>query len=44
LELANLVREGLLSREEALARINTPPNPAIIHRVKEQLGLPSERL
>ncbi len=44
LELANLVREGMFSREEALARINAPPNPTIIQRVKEQLGLPSEGL
>lgn len=41
LELANLVREGLLSREEALARINTPPNTEIIQMVKERLGLSS---
>jgi hypothetical protein len=40
LELANLVREGHLTREEALARVETPENPRMVDLVRERLGLP----
>lgn len=39
LELANLVREGHLTREEALARVETPENPAMVAFVRERLDL-----
>lgn len=39
-ELAQLVREGRLSRDEALARIMAEENAVIVRRVAEQLHLP----
>ncbi|RME35350.1 MAG: hypothetical protein D6793_07400 [Thermoflexia bacterium] len=40
MELAGLVREGYLSREEALARLETPPAPEVVAAVQAKLGLP----
>jgi tRNA(Ile)-lysidine synthase TilS/MesJ len=39
LELANLVREGHLDRQEALDRINAPEDPDTVDRVRRKLGL-----
>jgi tRNA(Ile)-lysidine synthase TilS/MesJ len=39
LELANLVREGYLDRQEALNRINTPEDPETINLVKKKLKI-----
>ena len=39
MEMAELVREGVLSRKEALRRISEEPDQNIIERVKEKLGL-----
>lgn len=39
LELANLVREGHLDRQEALDRINAPEDPDTVERVRRKLGL-----
>ena len=38
-ELAGLVREGHMSREEALGRINTPPNEKVVNFVTGRLGV-----
>lgn len=38
-ELAVLVREGRLNRDEALFRLNTSESPEVLHMVKERLGL-----
>ena len=38
-EMAKLVREGYLTREEALAKIEEPENPAMVKSVKKKLGL-----
>ena len=38
-ELSGLVREGRLSREEGLARLDAPESPAVLQLVKERLGL-----
>ena len=38
-ELANLVREGYLDRETALARLNETENPEILRVVKDKLGM-----
>ena len=42
LELANLVREGYLDRQEALDRINAPEDSDTVDRVRKKLGLPSD--
>ena len=42
LELANLVREGHLDREEALARLETGENSKVIKMVRDRLGLSGE--
>jgi hypothetical protein len=39
MEMAELVREGVLSRDEALSRLTEPPEPQIIARVKTKLGI-----
>jgi tRNA(Ile)-lysidine synthase TilS/MesJ len=39
MELAELVREGVLTREEALHRLSEEPNQNIIEKVKQKLGL-----
>jgi hypothetical protein len=39
LELANLVREGYLDRQEALDRINAPEDSDTVNRVRRKLGL-----
>ncbi|MDY6874850.1 MAG: hypothetical protein SWK90_01410 [Chloroflexota bacterium] len=39
LELANLVRAGYLDREEALKRLDVPPDPVVLTAVKTKLGL-----
>jgi hypothetical protein len=41
LELANLVREGHLDRQEALDRINAPEDPDTVEGVRRKLGLTS---
>jgi hypothetical protein len=41
MELAGLVREGYMEREEALNRLATPPTPALVSRVARRLGVPS---
>ena len=38
-ELAKLVREGAMGREEALEKLNEAPSPAVVELVKEKLGL-----
>ncbi|MBW1965557.1 MAG: hypothetical protein JRI40_10165, partial [Deltaproteobacteria bacterium] len=38
-EIAGMVRSGGLSREEGLAKVSEPPNPVLVSRVKERLGL-----
>lgn len=38
-ELANLVREGYLDRQEALNRINTPEDPETVNLVKKKLKI-----
>jgi tRNA(Ile)-lysidine synthase TilS/MesJ len=40
-EIAGLVREGYLKREEGLKRLAIPPDPKIIRHVKEKLGVGS---
>jgi hypothetical protein len=42
-ELANLVREGLLNREEALQRLKAEEDPAVINLVKTKLEKASKR-
>jgi hypothetical protein len=42
-EIAGIVRAGGLSRKEGLAKINEPPNPILVSRVKERLGLSCKR-
>jgi tRNA(Ile)-lysidine synthase TilS/MesJ len=37
-ELAKLVREGYMERDDALARLDTPEMPEIIKRVRSRLG------
>jgi hypothetical protein len=39
LELANLVRLGIMERDEAIARLETPEDPALIAMVRARLGL-----
>ncbi|MCK4795336.1 MAG: 7-cyano-7-deazaguanine synthase [Desulfobacteraceae bacterium] len=39
MEMAELVRNGMLSREEALRRLSEPADPQIIEQVKGKLGL-----
>jgi hypothetical protein len=39
-ELAGLVREGRMSREEALERIDTMPNRNVVNFVTDRLGVP----
>ena len=39
-ELAGLVREGRMGREEALERINTPANENVVNFVTDRLGIP----
>ena len=39
LEIAGLVREGHMTRDEGLRKLATPSDPKIIQRVKEKLGL-----
>ena len=41
LELVNLVREGHLTPEEALARVETPENLRMVELVRVRLGVPS---
>jgi tRNA(Ile)-lysidine synthase TilS/MesJ len=38
-ELAKLVREGYMSRDEAIARLEEPENPEIIGMVRKRLGI-----
>ncbi len=38
-EMAGIVRSGGVSREEALAKINEPPDPQLVEMVREKLGL-----
>jgi hypothetical protein len=38
-EIAGIVRSGGLSREEGLAKVSEPPNPVLVSRVRERLGL-----
>jgi hypothetical protein len=40
-ELAGMVREGRMTREEALARIHLMPNPNVVNFVTDRLGVPS---
>lgn len=42
-ELAKLVREGYLEREEALSRLETPELPEIVSLVRKRLGLDEGR-
>ena len=39
MELAGLVREGYMEREEALRRLDVPPSPEMVSRVAERLGV-----
>jgi hypothetical protein len=39
-ELAGLVREGRMGREEAIERINTMPNEKVVNYVTDRLGVP----
>ena len=39
MELAGLVREGYMEREEALNRLDVPPSPEMVSRVAERLGV-----
>lgn len=38
-ELAGLVRQGKMSRDEALERLNTKEDPKILHKVEKRLGM-----
>ena len=38
-EIAGIVRSGGLSREEGLAKVSELPNPVLVSRVRERLGL-----
>jgi hypothetical protein len=40
-ELAGMVREGRMTRDEALARINLMPNPNVVNFVTDRLGVPA---
>lgn len=39
LEIAGLVRQGHMSRAAGLKRLSTPPDPRVVERVAEQLGV-----
>ncbi len=39
LELANLVRLGIMAREEALVRLETPEDSAVVAMVRDRLGV-----
>jgi len=39
MEMAGLVREGVLAREEALRRLDEPPDPEVLAKVKRKLGV-----
>jgi len=41
-EIAGLVREGCMTREEGLQRLSAEPDPKIIEYVKEKLGLDND--
>jgi tRNA(Ile)-lysidine synthase TilS/MesJ len=41
-EIAGLVREGCMTREEGLARLSVPPNPTIMEDVREKLKIEDE--
>jgi tRNA(Ile)-lysidine synthase TilS/MesJ len=43
MELAGLVREGYLERQEALDRLEIAPAPAIVAAVEAKLGIPPSR-
>lgn len=38
-EIAGLVREGYMTREEGLKKLSTPPDPKVIEFVKKKLGI-----
>ncbi len=38
-EIAGLVREGHMSRQEGLRKLSVPPDPVIVSQVKERLGI-----
>ena len=38
-EIAGLVREGYITREDGLKKLSTPSDPKIIEYVKQKLGL-----
>lgn len=38
-EIAGLVREGYLGREEGLRKLSVPPDPVVVSYVKEKLGI-----
>lgn len=39
LEMANLVRQGIMERSEALARLEAPEDPAVLTMVQDRLGV-----
>jgi hypothetical protein len=41
MELAGLVREGYMDRDEALRRLAEPPSPALVAQVADRLGVPT---
>lgn len=38
-EIAGLIREGYMTREEGLQKLSTPPDPQVIDYVKKKLGI-----
>jgi len=38
-EIAGLVRDGYMSREDGILKLNTPPNPNVLDMVKQKLGV-----
>jgi len=41
-EIAGLVREGYMTREEGLKKLSVPPDPEVIKYVKKKLGITQE--
>jgi hypothetical protein len=39
MELAELVREGVMSREEALKRLSKSSNPVVVDDIKKRLAM-----
>lgn len=43
LEIAGLVRDGYMTREEGLNKLSVPPDPEVIEYVRKRLGITKTR-